>query len=636
MPALAQAQIPVSAPRCSGPSTAALKAQLAPYINESRKRSIEVRFSLPLERRNQTSFAEAWMISNFVDHDAAFPDSLLDFNNGQRTYDLDNGYNHTGTDFALWPYSWTAMAAEDVAVIAAAPGTIIAITDGQPDTNCSFNESPTWNVVAIQHADASVAIYGHLKSGSLLDKVPGERVERGEFLGFIGSSGLSTAPHLHFEVWDAAGNVVDPFVGPANPTVTESLWLAQPDYTQPRMMSLTTHSGEPFFGCFDDDAPQFKQAFSAGETLFIVATFTDARAGQAVALEVLGPDGETRVYEGQLQFDGDALGPAFWFWTLPLTAEMPIGIYRATARFEDQLLVRDFALGRLESPQFSEVRIEPELVKEGETVTLSWQSEHAYEVSINKGRGFAGGSDSLSFVAEASQSLGLTAKGPGGVAFANVNLEVRPIRTYWVPHFTTPGGGFASDLALTNQDCCVTDVTVTLFTGSGESLPEFTVSLQPGKEWVLDEENRPQNAAYGKIQGMADLRVEVSYRPGQDGGPALWSATEEMGTTFVTRRGDGLQVWDGIALVNVSDTAAEVTLIQRDEAGNEIRWQPEGFARVDPGVKVVAVLNEVFADASGAEVIVESSQSLVMTALRGALAGCEPYMMWGTPFWIKK
>lgn len=53
------------------------------------------------------------------------------------------------------------------------------------------------NLIRINHAGALQTGYGHL---SRIMVRPGERVQRGEVIGLSGSSGLSTGPHLHWEV----------------------------------------------------------------------------------------------------------------------------------------------------------------------------------------------------------------------------------------------------------------------------------------------------------------------------------------------------------------------------------------------------------------------------------------------------
>lgn len=50
------------------------------------------------------SYPGFYGISNYVDTDSNFPNSLLDYNCGMRTYDRENGYNHAGIDYFTWPY----------------------------------------------------------------------------------------------------------------------------------------------------------------------------------------------------------------------------------------------------------------------------------------------------------------------------------------------------------------------------------------------------------------------------------------------------------------------------------------------------------------------------------------------------
>lgn len=55
------------------------------------------------------------------------------------------------------------------------------------------------NVIDIRHANGYVSRYAHMK-GFAKGVHAGARVTREQTIGFVGSTGLSTAPHLHFEV----------------------------------------------------------------------------------------------------------------------------------------------------------------------------------------------------------------------------------------------------------------------------------------------------------------------------------------------------------------------------------------------------------------------------------------------------
>lgn len=617
---------------CHTPSSDAQRALLQPYLQKT-ARMPEVRFRFPLERQNKTPFEHALTVFNYVDHNAAFPNQIRDYQNGTRSYDLASGYNHSGTDYSLWPFWWTAMDAEDMAVVAAADGVIVAKLDGQPDTNCALDTVANWNAIYVQHDDGTITIYGHLKRGSLLDKVVGEPVSSGEFLGFVGSSGRSSGPHLHFEVWDAAGNVIDPYFGPGNPTISESLWLDQPEYVEPQMNSLTLHSGEPVFACYEDDAPQFQSFFSPGDSIFVVGTFRDPRLGQMVDVTVYGPDDRIWVKLDPITFDQNYDVLAYLFWVLPNSQSMVEGIYRVEAQFEDQRLQTHFAVGRLEAPAFTSVSVSPANAVAGEPVTISWSTERAVDVALTKSLGFGLTNDSVTFVPEKSGTVGLLARGPGGQATEVATVEVVEKRRIWVPHLTALGGGFESELRFKSEECCVTQVTVVWFSALGEVLPGLNEEILPGEEIVLERDNRPESAAYAVVESDMDLAVTVSYRPASGGSPALWQGTDQVGQHFETRRGDPSSVWDGLAIVNLGDADATLELTQVSADGLVSSWAGPSSLEVAPGVKRLLVLNDGLPFEANAEVRLKSNQPIVVTALRGSLVGCEPYLMWGSPIW---
>lgn len=87
--------------------------------------------------------------------------------------------SHQGIDLA---------ASSGTPIIAVAGGVVLKATRHQT----------LGNYVEIQHAPTWRTRYAHAR---LLYVVAGQKVAAGQFIGQVGSTGRSTGPHLHFEVW---------------------------------------------------------------------------------------------------------------------------------------------------------------------------------------------------------------------------------------------------------------------------------------------------------------------------------------------------------------------------------------------------------------------------------------------------
>ena len=80
--------------------------------------------------------------------------------------------------------------------IAAQTGTpVIAPADGMV-IKAGFEEG-FGNMVELSHGYGIKTIYGH---NSQLNVAPGQHVKRGDVIAYVGDSGSSTGPHLHYQV----------------------------------------------------------------------------------------------------------------------------------------------------------------------------------------------------------------------------------------------------------------------------------------------------------------------------------------------------------------------------------------------------------------------------------------------------
>lgn len=77
-------------------------------------------------------------------------------------------------------------------IYASAPGTVLIAKTGW--------SGGYGNMVILQHPNGTKTLYGHMTK---LGTKTGEKVARGEIIGYVGSTGRSTGPHVHFEVFNA-------------------------------------------------------------------------------------------------------------------------------------------------------------------------------------------------------------------------------------------------------------------------------------------------------------------------------------------------------------------------------------------------------------------------------------------------
>lgn len=73
---------------------------------------------------------------------------------------------------------------------------IYATADGEVSRTRKSSTGLGWSI-KIDHGYGFETVYGHMSRFAVK---PGEKVSRGQIIGYVGNTGKSTAPHLHYEV----------------------------------------------------------------------------------------------------------------------------------------------------------------------------------------------------------------------------------------------------------------------------------------------------------------------------------------------------------------------------------------------------------------------------------------------------
>ena len=155
--------------------------RLTAYLSQSVDPIMEIGSLLDSQSALLTEIPSIWPVRNGI--------GVITMFFGQNVHPIFGGYYiHRGIDIATYRSGDPIVAAADGQVVTA---------EYAPDYG---------NFVIVRHKHGYYTRYAHMQQFRVQ---VGQRIQQGEVVGYIGSTGISTGPHLHYEV-HIGSDVVDP------------------------------------------------------------------------------------------------------------------------------------------------------------------------------------------------------------------------------------------------------------------------------------------------------------------------------------------------------------------------------------------------------------------------------------------
>jgi murein DD-endopeptidase MepM/ murein hydrolase activator NlpD len=267
---------------------------------------------------------QAWATQNYVDDDSTSPgikDWKGNTGNAARTYD-----GHRGIDIDSPDFRWMDQNLSEVHAVTA--GTVIQVNDGNFDRNQIFGVvgcTAAVNQVILSHSNGYQSTYMHFKKNSITVKV-GDVVQIGQVLGIAGSSGCSSNPHVHFELHDCSGNVID--------TNARNMWTHPKAYAGPSgILDFVLSKSALSRNQIVDPQPNVV-IYNRGETLNIGLSVATS-PGETLLFQLLDPNGlpfgiwtwkqNAQKYQHDFLSWNWQLGQTTGLWTLQIFLD---GVYK--------------------------------------------------------------------------------------------------------------------------------------------------------------------------------------------------------------------------------------------------------------------------------------------------------------------
>jgi hypothetical protein len=138
---------------------------------------------------------------------------------------------------------------------------------------------------------------------------------------------------LHFELHDAANNLIDPYNGSCNQIT--SWWNNQKPYYEPTINAALTHKSPPVFNpCPAPATTNIKDTFAANDTLYVCAYYHDHQQGQIANYTIYRPDNS--VFSTWTHSPNQTYTASYWYWYYVLPSSPLLGTWRFKIELQGQ------------------------------------------------------------------------------------------------------------------------------------------------------------------------------------------------------------------------------------------------------------------------------------------------------------
>ncbi|MEP7235247.1 MAG: T9SS type A sorting domain-containing protein, partial [Ignavibacteriota bacterium] len=153
--------------------------------------------------------------------------------------------------------------------------------------------------------------------------------------------------------YDAANHLIDPWVGPSNPSTTTSWWVSQKPYVDPQINGVKTHKAVPLVGtCPADEKSNEQDIFLPGSRIYFVAYFHDQTNSSSASYRILLPSGA--VYSSWTgTSDVPYYGSSYWYWYFD-NVSGPFGDWKFETTYNGVTTSHIFKLASSAAPEIAD------------------------------------------------------------------------------------------------------------------------------------------------------------------------------------------------------------------------------------------------------------------------------------------